>query len=195
MDESLDLEKITQQYQELARQKILENQILEKYIDYIKEKHKDQTRSQGTPYYLHPIAVAKLLEHKGYPVYYQIIALLHDILEDTNTTFQELAAISDGDTASIVRLLTKENGYNMKEYIGRIKENGIAREVKLADRVHNLSEAHLASSNFQKRYIKETEDWYIDLAKGTDFEEDINRELALLKQYYQFSKGVKDNER
>ncbi len=60
----------------------------------------------------------------------------------------------------------------------------MARMVKLADRIHNLSEAHFANRDFQEKYIKETKKWFIDLAKGTVFEEDINRELEALKETY-----------
>ena len=69
----------------------------------------------------------------------------------------------------------------MKEYIDGIKNNPIAKMVKLADRIHNLSESHLASVEFQKKYIKETRQWYIDLAKGSIFEKDLNKVLKELE--------------
>ncbi len=69
----------------------------------------------------------------------------------------------------------------MKDYIERIKNNDIAKMVKLADRIHNLSEANLASIDFQLKYIKETEEWFIDLAKDTVFENDLNSVLENLK--------------
>ena len=52
--------------------------------------------------------------------------------------------------------------------------------VKIADRIHNLSEAYLASKLFQLKYIKETEEWFIDLAKGTVFEKELNEVLQEL---------------
>ena len=69
----------------------------------------------------------------------------------------------------------------MEEYIEGIRNNPIAKMVKLADRIHNLSEANLASLKFQEKYIKETKDWYIDLAKGTVFEEDLIEVLRKLE--------------
>lgn len=69
----------------------------------------------------------------------------------------------------------------MEKYIERIKNNDIARMVKLADRIHNLSEASLASIDFQVKYIMETEEWFIDLAKNTIFENDLNNVLENLK--------------
>ena len=157
---------------------------LDFYIDFIKVKHGNQTRKHGTPYYLHPVSVSACLAKKGFTRDYLIAALFHDLLEDTNTTYDEILHISSPEIAEAVRLVTKEDGYDMKEYIDRIKQNDIARIVKLADRWHNLLEATQASPKYQKKYIKETEDWYLDLAKDTIFEEDINNVLQTLKTHY-----------
>lgn len=155
---------------------------LDNYIEFIKEKHKGQKRIQGTPYYIHPLEVSNILDKKGFSKEYQIVGLFHDLLEDTDTTYEELVQISNKEIADTVRLLTKEKGYVMSEYINRIMKNEMARMVKLADRLHNLSETHFASEKFKERYIKETEEWFIDLAVGTVFEEDIENILDNLKQ-------------
>ncbi len=155
---------------------------LDNYIEFIKEKHKGQKRIQGTPYYIHPLEVSNILDKKGFSKEYQIVGLFHDLLEDTDTTYEELVQISNKKIADTVRLLTKEKGYVMSEYINRIMKNEMARMVKLADRLHNLSETHFASEKFKERYIKETEEWFIDLAAGTVFEEDIENILDNLKQ-------------
>ncbi len=158
---------------------------LEKAVEFMKEKHGDQKRKQGTPYYTHPLAVAKLLKDKGFSEEYQITGLFHDLREDTNATYEEIINLSNENVAASVELLTKKPGYIMKEYIEQIKANDIARMVKLADRIHNLSESIYANSTFQKRYIKETKTWFVDLAKGTVFEEDLNRVLEKLIQTYE----------
>lgn len=155
---------------------------LEDYVEFIKEKHSGQKRIQGTPYYLHPLEVSKMLARKGFSEEYQIVGLFHDLLEDTATTYEEILEISNSDIAEAVKLLTKEKEYVMSEYIGAIKQNQIAKMVKLADRIHNLSEAHLASKNFQKKYIQETEEWFLDLAKNTIFEQELIDVLNYLKQ-------------
>lgn len=165
---------------------------LDYYIDFIKERHGSQTRKQGTPYYLHPVAVSACLAKKGFTRDYLIAGLFHDLLEDTNTTYDEILNITTPEIAEAVRLVTKEEGYNMPEYIERIKNNDIARMVKLADRWHNLIEAFVASPKFQKKYIKETEEWYLDLAKGTIFEEDINKALEELKNHYNTIKEIEE---
>ena len=120
-------------------------------------------------------------EKKGFSKDYQIAGLFHDLLEDTDTTFEEILQISNMEIAEAVRLVTKENGYIMEEYMKRISENKMARMVKLADRIHNLSEAIYTSRDFQERYIKETEKWFIDLAKNTVFENDLIKQLKDLK--------------
>ncbi len=154
---------------------------LEKAKEYIKEKHKNQKRKQGTPYYLHPLEVSIILKEKGLSETYQIVGLFHDLIEDTETTYEEILELTDEEIADAVKLLTKEKGYVMRDYINRIKHNEIARIVKIADRIHNLSETHLASKKFQERYIKETEEWFIDLAKDTVLEENLNKELTKIK--------------
>lgn len=157
---------------------------LEKAIEFMKKKHGNQKRKQGTPYYTHPLAVAKLLKEKGFSIEYQIAGLFHDLIEDTDATYEEIVALSNADVAEAVRLVSKTKGYVMSEYVGNIKANEMARMVKLADRIHNLSESPNASHKFQAKYIKETKEWYVELAKGTVFEEDLNRELDNLIKIY-----------
>lgn len=106
---------------------------------------------------------------------------MHDLLEDTDTTYDEILKISNIEIAEAVRLVTKEKGYNMFEYMDRIKKNEMAKMVKLADRIHNLSEVHLASARFQDKYIRETEQWFIDLARGTVFEQELKDILQRFK--------------
>ncbi len=166
---------------------------LDNYIEYIKEKHKGQTRKQGTPYYMHPLEVSNILHKKGFSIEYQIAGLFHDLLEDTNATYEELVEISNKEIANSVKLVTKEKDYVMSEYIDRIMKNDMARMVKLADRVHNLSETHLASEKFKEKYVKETEKWFINLAAGTVFEEDIKDKLDNLKQEIQNKREIDTN--
>ena len=143
------------------------------YVEFMKERHKGQKRIQGTPYYLHPLEVGNILRKKGFSEEYQIVGLFHDLLEDTDTTYEEILKITNYNIAEAVRLLTKEENYVVSEYMKRIKDNDIARTVKLADRIHNLSELHFTSEKFREKYIKETEEWFVELAEGTVFENDI----------------------
>ena len=81
---------------------------LDNYIEFIKDKHKGQTRIQGTPYYMHPLEVSNILHEKGFPIEYQIAGLFHDLLEDTNATYEELVKISNKEIVDAVKLVTKE---------------------------------------------------------------------------------------
>jgi len=137
--------------------------------EFVKEKHKNQTRKQGTPYYLHPFAVADILEKMGFDENYQIAALFHDLLEDTDVTYEELINLSNLEIANAVKLLTKKENYIMSNYIEEISQNKMATAIKLADRLHNISEVHLAAPEFRAKYLKETKEWFLELAKDTPF--------------------------
>lgn len=154
---------------------------LEEVKKFVKEKHGNQTRKQGTPYFLHPFAVAEMLHNRGFNIEYQVTGLLHDLIEDTTTTYEEIEKLSNNRITKAVKLLTKEDGYDMESYISRIEKNEIAKAVKLVDRIHNLSEAYLASEEFRKKYSIETEKWYTNLAKGTPFEKELNLMLNKIK--------------
>lgn len=127
-------------------------------------KHEGQTRRGGLAYITHPIAVAEILESRGFDERYVLAGLFHDLLEDTDATDGEILALSSEEVLTAVKLLTKTKGYVMSEYMAGIVANPIAREVKAADRLHNLSCAHECSEEFKVRYIKESIDWYLDLS-------------------------------
>ena len=157
---------------------------IEEYKNYVKEKHKGQLRKHGTEYYTHPFAVSEILKNKGFDIDYQITGLFHDLLEDTSATYEEILNLSNEKVAIATKLVTKEKDYNMDDYINRIKNNDIAHMVKLADRIHNLSEAEYADKSFRDEYIKESEEYYVDLARDTIFEEDLNNVLNELKKVF-----------
>lgn len=153
---------------------------------FAKEKHEGQTRIGGKPYISHPIEVASILEKKGFlDAKYIITALFHDLLEDTDASEQEIFFFGGKDVLTAVKILTKSKGYKMEVYIQDIRDNPIAKMVKLADRLHNLLCALVANEKFRKSYVKETEEFYLDLAKGTPFEEDILKALSALKDTFQ----------
>lgn len=151
-------------------------------IVFMKDKHGNQTRIGDEPYYTHPLSVGKILCEKGYASdRYYLTGLFHDLLEDTDATADEILQFGGVQVLEAVKLLTKSEGYIMDEYIENIKNNEISKVVKLADRLHNLQCAKVASNKFKDRYIKETEEYYLDLAKGTSFEDDIINALNELK--------------
>ena len=134
-------------------------------LDFATQKHKGQKRIGGEDYITHPIAVYEMVKAQGYGEDFQITALFHDLLEDTNTTEEEILAYGNQNVLTAVKLLTKEKGYDMQKYIGDIKGNQIAFVVKSADRLHNLQSALVANVEFKRKYILETVEWYLDFSK------------------------------
>ncbi len=139
-----------------------DNEKFKEAYKYAEEKHKGQYRKGGEPYITHPAAVAEILKEKGFDINYQITALFHDLLEDTDASEEEIERIGGKDVLESVKLLTKSDGYIMSEYVSGIKSNPIAFAVKGADRLHNLRSAVVTDTNFKIRYIRESIDWYLD---------------------------------
>ncbi len=102
--------------------------------------HKSQKDKSGMPYIFHPIIVAEQMQDEKTTC----AALLHDVAEDTDITIDELAGCGfDGDVIDALRLLTHDLSVPYLEYIERMKDDSIARKVKLADLRHNSDTARL----------------------------------------------------
>lgn len=103
------------------------------------EAHKNQVDKSGVPYIYHPIHVAEQMDTENEC----IIALLYDVVEDTNVTFKQLEEVFSKEIIDILKLLTREENIEYDEYIKRIKNNSIACKVKIADLTHNLDKTRL----------------------------------------------------
>ena len=66
---------------------------------------------------MHPLAVSEIVRNQGYGMDYQITALFHDLLEDTDATEEEIFDLGGARVLEAVRLLTKQEGYVMAEYV------------------------------------------------------------------------------
>ena len=98
------------------------------------QAHKDQLDKSGIPYLFHPIHLAEQMQDEDTT----IVALLHDVVEDTDYTIEDLAAIGFHDCVlEAIRLMTHADGVPYLDYVANIKNNPIARAVKLADLIHN----------------------------------------------------------
>ena len=136
----------------------------EKALAFATLKHEGQTRKEGIPYITHPMAVAQMLAQQGYNEEYQLAGLFHDLLEDTDATEDEIIALAGQNVLEAVKLVTKEKGYNMADYMANILENPMAKAVKIADRLHNLRCAVNANEAFRRRYIMESIQWFVSLS-------------------------------
>ena len=137
---------------------------VQRALMFASNKHQGQKRIGGDDYITHPIAVCEIVKAQGYSEDYQIAALFHDLLEDTDATEEEILKLGNDEILTAVKLLTKQKGYDMAEYIADIKNNKIAFAVKAADRLHNLQCAIVTDVEFKRKYILETVDWYLDFS-------------------------------
>ena len=120
------------------------------------EAHKDQVDHSGTPYVYHPYHLAEQMTDETTTC----IALLHEVVEDTDITLAQLREMGFPDiVVEAVGVLTREHSVPYQEYIKRVKSNPLARIVKLADLEHNsdmsrLQEIDERSKSLAKRYEK-----------------------------------------
>lgn len=145
-------------------------------LRFAAEKHKGQFRIGGDEYITHPIAVAEIVKRQGYGIDVQIAALFHDLLEDTDAKESEILFYGNEEILKAVKLLTKQKGYNMAEYVAGIRQNETAFAVKAADRLHNLRCALVTDTEFKRKYIFETVDWYLN------FSPEIPKAVKILAQ-------------
>lgn len=104
------------------------------------EAHKNQLDKSGIPYIYHPIHLAEQMTDEKTTC----AALLHDTVEDTDMTFEELEQEGfDGDIIEALKLLTHDDSVPYMDYIREIKKNVIAKAVKLADLRHNSDSTRL----------------------------------------------------
>ena len=98
------------------------------------EAHKDQKDKSGLPYVFHPFHLAEQMEDEDTT----IVALLHDVIEDTEYTIEDLQKAGfTQNVISAIALMTHDPQVPYMEYVRAIKSNPIARAVKLADLRHN----------------------------------------------------------
>ena len=117
------------------------------------EAHKDQTDKSGMPYVFHPFHLAEQMTDEKTTV----VALLHDVIEDTEYSLEGLKNMGfSDDILSAVAFMTHADGVPYMEYVARIKTNPIAKAVKLADLRHNsdLSRLDVVTARDRERVEK-----------------------------------------
>ena len=98
--------------------------------------HHKQKDKGGFPYINHPFHIAEQMKDE----YSTCVALLHDVVEDSNITLNELSSIFPPSIIQAVSILTRKEGMLYSDYINNIKNNKLATIVKLADLEHNMDE-------------------------------------------------------
>ena len=98
------------------------------------EAHKKQVDKSGMPYVFHPFHLAEQMQTEETTV----VALLHDLVEDTDYTIEDLTSMGfDKNITDAIALMTHADDVTYMDYVRRIKNNPIAKVVKLADLKHN----------------------------------------------------------
>lgn len=103
------------------------------------EAHKDQLDKSGLPYVFHPFHLAEQMTDEVTT----IVALLHDVVEDTPYTLADIEMEFGKEVTDALRLLTHDKNVKYSDYVRKIKENPIAKAVKLADLTHNSDTSRL----------------------------------------------------
>ena len=111
--------------------------------------HHKQTDKSGVPYIFHPISVAEQMHDE----YTTCIALLHDTVEDTSVTLEELSKEFPKEVVDAVALLTHDKSVSYDEYLRKIKTNAMATAVKVADVNHNSSPDRLSLTFMDQQTI------------------------------------------
>lgn len=135
-----------------------------KAIHIAEKAHIDLKRKSGEPFISHPIRIANALVSLGVEDEDTLtIAILHDILEDTDISRDYLLSIFGEDVVEAIDLLTKTENMNLETYYTNIFYNPKACVVKIADRCHNVSTMYFFNEEKTANYIKETEFYIIPL--------------------------------
>ena len=163
------LEKIQKNYSENDRE------VLMAAYNYAEEMHRGQKRASGEPYFTHPCAVAEILVDLGLDTPSVAAAFLHDVIEDTAATEEDILKRFGKEILTLVDGVTKLDKINYNTHEEEDAENfrkifvAMANDVrviiiKLADRLHNMRSLNFLSNERQQRIAKETLEIFTPLA-------------------------------
>ena len=203
---------IAQAYKELLRVSYQalsdeDKKLIRKAFDMAVDAHKEQRRKRGEPYIFHPIAVAKIVaQNIGLDATSIAAALLHDVVEDTPITIENIAEIFGDTIAKIVKGLTKISDLsrdtdvsfqaeNFRKMLLTLNDDVRVILIKIADRLHNMQTMDSMPSYKQQKIASETLFIYAPLAHRVGLYniktelEDLGLKYTEPEQYYEiFSK-------
>ena len=175
----------------LAYEPEADEAMLNRAYVYTVQKHGTQKRASGDPYFSHPVEVAGLMTELKLDQETIVTALLHDTVEDTLATIEEIEKLFGPDVARLVDGVTKLSkieamgeseraAENLRKFLLAMSEDIRVLLVKLADRLHNMRTLHFIRSEEKRRRIsRETMDIYAPLAERVGMYEYM-REMQLL---------------
>ena len=149
--------------------------LIEQAVAYAQDKHKTQKRKDGSPYIIHPLAVAEIVAEMGLDCDTVLGALLHDCIEDTDASFDDIAKRFGKVTAELVEGVTKLTRANFSSSEEQQMENlrkmfmAMSKDIrvvliKIADRLHNMRTMQYQTPEKQISKCRETMDIYAPLA-------------------------------
>ena len=149
--------------------------IIRKAVDYAGNKHKAQKRKDGSPYIIHPLAVAEIVVEMGLDTDAILGALLHDCIEDTDASHEEIEKLFGQSVAELVEGVTKLTRANFSSTEQAQMENlrkmfmAMSKDIrvvliKIADRLHNMRTMQYQTPAKQISKCRETMDIYAPLA-------------------------------
>lgn len=161
-------------YQGERKNKIIDRYMIIKAYKYAKEKHKNQFRKSGELYIIHPLNVAYTLANLGLDTETICAALLHDVVEDTEATYEdiknnfgeEIAQIVEGVTklSTLFKTVEERQAENYKKMFIAMEKDIRIIILKLADRLHNINTLEHLKRDRQIAISKETIELYAPIA-------------------------------
>jgi len=150
-------------------------ELIDRAVEYARDKHKDQKRKDGSPYIIHPLAVAEIVAEMGLDVDAVLGALLHDCIEDTDASHDDIARLFGNTAAELVEGVTKLTRANFSSSEQQQMENlrkmfmAMSKDIrvvliKIADRLHNMRTMQYQTPAKQIIKCQETMDIYAPLA-------------------------------
>ena len=176
--------------------------MVDRAVEYAREKHKDQKRKDGSPYIIHPLAVAEIVAEMGLDLDAVLGAILHDCIEDTDASHDEIAKLFGNTTAELVEGVTKLTRANFSSTEQAQMENlrkmfmAMSKDIrvvliKIADRLHNMRTMQYQSPAKQISKCRETMDIYAPLAHRLGMQK-MKWELEDLSLRYLDPKGYEE---
>ena len=149
--------------------------LIDRAVEYAAAKHEYQRRKDGSPYIIHPMAVAEIIAEMGMDMDTILGALLHDCIEDTDASFEEISKLFGRTAAELVEGVTKLTRANFstseQEQMENLRKMFLAMSkdirvvlIKIADRLHNMRTMQYQTPAKQIIKCRETMDVYAPLA-------------------------------
>ncbi len=179
MDENAAVKLMYKDLREQAKSQFTESEIevIDKAFSLANEKHKEQKRSSGEPYIIHPVSVAKIVIDYGMDCSSVVAALLHDTVEDTDLTLEEVEKFFGKEITALVDGLTKlgkvpldikdkeeQQAENVRKMLLAMSEDIRIIIIKLADRLHNIRTLNFVAPQKRRDKALETLEIYAPIA-------------------------------